>query len=807
MVDAIQGIPMNLSSGSINEMNASESVQQEPLRSNRLLLNIVSFLPDPTMAIDLNGKVIAWNRAMESITGVSAEDILGKGNYEYSLPFYNERRPILIDLVLNPIEGIDKKYPFIQRDDDGKLTADVFLPNFKDGTHFFMAASVLRDSEGNPIGAIESLRDISEMKRVEKALRESESTYRTIFENTGTATIIIEEDTTISLINGEMERLSGYGREEVEGKMSWTKLVTKDDLEKMIAQHHLRRSDPSSALKNYEFRLVDKNGCIKDLLLSIAMIPGSKRSVASFLDITERKRVEEELRNSEGKYRTMFDNTGTAMMIIEPDTIVYLVNKEFEKLTGYNKEEIEGKMSWTKFVVKEDLERMMEYHRQRRLTGSPPPREYEYRLIDKSGNIKDMFLTISMIPGTKKSVASLMDITEHKKIVRNIKESERRMADIIQFLPDATFVVDNEGKIIAWNKAIMKLTGVKAEEMMGKIDHEYSLPFYSMRRSMLIDLVLHPDEDLEEEYQDLLRDSDSYIAEIFLPDFKPGGAYLWTKASPLYDFQGTIAGAIETMRDVTEMKRTQQSLERSRAELHIAAEIQKSFIPKRIPAVSDFNSAAVTLPALEVGGDFYDFISLPEDRQGMVIADVAGKGVPAALFMALSRTIVRANAAHKSLIRDVLKETNNMIAADTTAGMFVTLIYGILDGANHTLSYSNAGHPAPLIFKSDDGKCIELKSTGVALGIVEGLEYEEHLIQFSPGDIAVFYTDGVTEAVNSKNAMYGINRLSNVVASSYRLTAEEIIDTILRDISDFSGSKEQFDDITLIVIKSDSTKK
>jgi PAS domain S-box-containing protein len=213
---------MNLSSESISGMNASESAQQEPPRPNRLLLNILNFLPDPTMAIDLNGKIIAWNLAMESITGIKAEDILGKGNYEYALPFYNERRPILIDLVLNPIEGIDKKYPFIRKDDDGKLTADVFLPNFKDGTHFFMAASALRDSAGNALGAIESIRDISEMKRVEKALRESESTYRTIFENTGTATIIIEEDTTISLINGEMERLSGYSREEVEGKMSWT---------------------------------------------------------------------------------------------------------------------------------------------------------------------------------------------------------------------------------------------------------------------------------------------------------------------------------------------------------------------------------------------------------------------------------------------------------------------------------------------------------------------------------------------------------------------------------------------------------
>ena len=786
-------------------MNALESVQQEPTRSNQLLLNILDFLLDPTLAIDLNGKVIAWNRAMESITGIKAKDILGKGNYEYALPFYNERRPILIDLVLNPKEGIDKKYPFMQKDDDGKLTADIFLPNFRGGTHFFITASVLRDFEGNTLGAIESMRDISEIKSVEKARRESESTYRTIFENTGTATIIIEEDTTISLINGEMEKLFGYSRGEVEGKMSWTKLVTKDDMEKMLAQHQLRRSDPSSALKNYEFKLVDKNGCIKDLLLCIAMIPGSKRSVASFLDITERKKVEGELRNSEEKYRTMFENTGTAMMIIESDTIISLVNMEFEKLTGYNKEEIEGKMSWTKFVVKEDLERMMEYHRQRRLTGSPPPREYEYRLINKSGHIKDMFLTISMIPGTNKSVASLMNITEHKKVLRSIRESERRMADIIQFLPDATFVVDNDGKIIAWNKAMVKLTGVKAEEMMGKRDHEYSLPFYNRRRRMLIDHVFHPDGDLNEEYLDLQRDSDSYIAETFLPDFKQGEAYLWTKASPLYDSQGTITGAIETIRDVTDLKRTQQNLERSKAELHIAAEIQKSFIPQRIPIVSDFNLAAVTMPAMEVGGDFYDFISLPEDRQGLMIADVAGKGVPAALFMALSRTIVRANAAHKLQICDVLRETNNMIAADTTAGMFVTLIYGILNGANHTLSYSNAGHLAPLIYRSDDCKCIEHKSTGMALGVIDGQEYEEYLIQFSPGDIAVFYTDGVTEVVNSKNAMYGINRLSNVVASSCRLTAEEIINKILEDISGFSGSQKQYDDITLMVLKSDRT--
>lgn len=137
--------------------------------------------------------------------------------------------------------------------------------------------------------------------------------------------------------------------------------------------------------------------------------------------------------------------------------------------------------------------------------------------------------------------------------------------------------------------------------------------------------------------------------------------------------------------------------------------------------------------------------------------------------------------------------------------MFVTLFYGVLDRVNHTLTYANAGRPAPLVFRTHDCLCSELISSGVALGAMEGMEYEAHELRFCAGDIVVFYTGGVTEALNSQSELYGLERLSNVVSASCHLTSSEILDRILEDISNFSGNQEQYDDITLIVVKAENT--
>ncbi|GEM_PF-2486122 len=269
--------------------------------------------------------------------------------------------------------------------------------------------------------------DITERKRAERALSESEAAYRAIFENTGSATVIIEDDTTISLANSEFERLSGRTRDEVEGKMRWTQFVVAEDLDMMIANHHRRREDPETVPRAYEFRLRDRSGAIKCILLNVVMIAGTRKSVASLTDITERKQAEQRLLESENTYRAIFENTGNATMIIEGDTTISLVNTEFEKVTGYTKAETEGKIPWTELVVEEDVDRMLHQHLLRRSKPEVALKSYEFRLRQKSGAIKDILLTIDIIPGTDRSVASFVDITARKQAARDQEELQRQL--------------------------------------------------------------------------------------------------------------------------------------------------------------------------------------------------------------------------------------------------------------------------------------------------------------------------------------------------------------------------------------------
>jgi len=267
--------------------------------------------------------------------------------------------------------------------------------------------------------------DITELKTVETRLRESENLYRAIFEHTGTATIIIEEDTKISLVNEQFVMMSGYPRREWEGKKSWTAFVVPEDFERMTNYHRQRRIDPASVPRNYEFGFVDSRGRIRTVALTVGMIPGTKKSVASFADITEHKLAEAKLRESEALYRTIFETTGTATIIIEEDMTISLANTEFEALTGATKSYWEGKRKWTEIVAAKDLPRMMKYHRARREDPASAPGLYEFSLADRKGNHHHILNTIAMIPGTKKSVASLTDITDQKRAEAALRKREK----------------------------------------------------------------------------------------------------------------------------------------------------------------------------------------------------------------------------------------------------------------------------------------------------------------------------------------------------------------------------------------------
>lgn len=302
----------------------------------------------------------------------------------------------------------------------------------------------------------------------------------------------------------------------------------------------------------------------------------------------------------------------------------------------------------------------------------------------------------------------------------------------------------------------------------------------------------------------------------------------------------------------------QESLARQRLEqeLDLAREIQTSFLPAQCPIVLGYELAAFYRAARQVGGDFYDFIEIddrrgeegavggvdpraaardaaqirrerevefwrtgrgaprlgrkpalaspePEKprRVGIVIADVTDKGVPAALFMALSRTLLRATASEGRAPETVLARANRVLLSDARSGLFVTCFYGILDAADGVFTYADGGHNYPLLYHCATGEVEELQAPGIVLGVVAEPRFEQRTARLAPGDVLCFYTDGVTEAMNQHRQLFGDARLIDIVSRNAHLPPDQIIAQIIRAVADFVGGTPQADDITLVVLK------
>ncbi len=242
--------------------------------------------------------------------------------------------------------------------------------------------------------------------------------------------------------------------------------------------------------------------------------------------------------------------------------------------------------------------------------------------------------------------------------------------------------------------------------------------------------------------------------------------------------------------------------ERSRLEqeLDVAREIQKSLIPEGNPDIPGSSVASFWQAARQVSGDFYDFVQLPNGNWSIVIADVADKGVPAALYMALSRTIIRTVAYTRSDPADALMRANQIIDADSHSDLFVTAFYGVWNPSSGIFAYANGGHNPPLLLRKN-GESQQLTGAGMALGVLPRINVESKYVMIEPGDILLLYTDGITEAMNEDFDEFGVDRLRFAAESSRLQDAAAIKDSIIKAISEHTGDTPQFDDITLVVLK------
>ena len=522
-------------------VNARETI--EPRRTDDTLAsNDWEFLEsvEGTMdgiAIIQDSVLKCVNKRLLEIGGYAVEEVLGKDFTDFIWP----------DEVPRAAEHNRKRMAR-----DHFLSVHETVLKRKDGTkqHVELTAGAIM-YEGSPADFL-IVHDISERKGIERELLDSRETYRAIFENTGTATIIAEEDMTISMANKEFETLSGCSKQDIEGKSKWTEFVVKEDLPKMMEFHRLRRIDRGASPLRYEFKFLDKNQNVHDIQLSVDVIKGTKRSVASLQDVTDLKRIGRELGMQNQNQRMLLDNIETMVWYaVDPETYG-MVNRARAEFIGKRREELEGKKLREVISVKEECENCIAsntaafegketVHTEEWITTSKGKRLVSVTktpMFDENGNVEFI-------------VCTGIDITERKSAEEDLRQSEKRYRLLVDSATEA-IVVAQDGMLRLVNPMAVAMTGFSEQELMSK-------PFPSF---------VHPDDRamVVESHQRRLRGEavpDRYAFRLLAKD----GSIKWMEiGAAMIDWEGRPA-TLNFLTDITERKRAELELKSAQAEL------------------------------------------------------------------------------------------------------------------------------------------------------------------------------------------------------------------------------------------------
>ena len=403
--------------------------------------------------------------------------------------------------------------------------------------------------------------EIAERKRTEEALRESENKYRTIFENTGTATVILEEDTTISLVNAEFERLSHYTREELEGQKNLQDFNLKEDVDRLLGYHRLRRGDAEAAPKNYEFKVADRFGCLRDAYVTIAMIPGTTKSVASLLDITQLKEAERALTESEALYRNLFENASIGMFQTSLEGRFLHINKAFATMLGYaSPEEVIITITDTATQIHADPRNRAVF------LAALEQQDWFYAeqpYLRKDGSTMIGKLAIRRVLKPDGRIAYLEgiveDITERKKAEEALKKYAEEITDLYENAPCGYHSIGEDGTILRMNNTALSWLGYSRDEVIGKMK--------------LTDLMTSEGVEAFQRDFPLLKKQGwlQNIEDIWIR--KDGGVFdALVSTTAVFDENGNYLMNRCSVFDNTEKKRAEEALLEREKELRIKAE-------------------------------------------------------------------------------------------------------------------------------------------------------------------------------------------------------------------------------------------
>jgi PAS domain S-box-containing protein len=600
-----------------NNIQERKRAEQEKQDSEKHLADILSFLPDAVLAIDNEGRVIAWNEAIEQMTGVASESMLGKGNYEYSIPFYGERRPILIDLVNQGDDEIGKKYPLLQRDGN-RISSEVYIPTIfgGKGAYLWGTATPLFDTAGNRIGAIEIIRDITERKNAELVLQQKEAILETLLNAPHDTIALLDREGTILGINEEGARRVGGNVQGVTGRCAYDLLppdvagARKVQIDRVFESGMPTRFDDTRTgmyLYNEIFPIFNPEHTSVDRVAIFAR------------DITLQKQVELALQDSETRYRDLFENMSSGVAIYEAtpdnkDFIIRDINRAVENIEQVRKNEIIGKSVLQVFpgVVEFGLFAVFQRVAKTGIAESHPVSMYRDNRI--SGWRENY---VYKLPSGE-IVALYQDVTEKKQaedetrcLLIAFEEEKEKLSSLINSITDEVWFTDTQHRFTLANPAAIKEFG---------LDHRSETDVENLIKGLEIlrpDGTLRPLEEAPP-LRALAGEIVSNMEEIVRTPARGELRYRQVSSAPVKDSFGTIIGAVSVVRDVTGQKQAVEALRESEERYRSVVEnASEGIVVAQEGKLQYANTRALELIQLnpeEIGNQpFTDFIH-PDDR-------------------------------------------------------------------------------------------------------------------------------------------------------------------------------------------------
>ena len=454
----------------------------------------------------------------------------------------------------------------------------------KDGRIVWVSINVstIHDDNGKPKYFVVLTEDITERKKAEMALLSSEKYFSAIFDNAPDVIAHLDRGGTIVRINKVVRERWGYRSDQIIGKniVELKKIFPPKSI--AILLRNLKKRFAGSHVGLYTVEARAANGCqmFIEVRGSLVWQDGDfLGDVVILREVTEKKKSAEQLAESEERFRKIVESSHDLVMLTKTDGRIAYLSPACFKVIGWRPEALVGK----KASVVHPEDRIKTREALRRATTGKSGKDFEYRILTQDGKTKWVSHSWSPIMVHKKVqlVASVVsDITERKKSEMEIRDSRRRLSDLVDFLPDATFVTDSRGRITIWNKAMESMSGLSAQRMLGKPVSAVGWHFYGFRRPVAAELLLEPESEIEKGYDSVVRQKDMLIAKGIVPNLRGKGkkGYAWMLAKPLYDSSGNFSGVIESVRDISDLKQAEQGLREEKEKVEELSSLKERFM-------------------------------------------------------------------------------------------------------------------------------------------------------------------------------------------------------------------------------------